>query len=416
MKIASGTPLAVSLQWGENDIQPVGRLAYRDRIAYLEYDESFLKSGLELSPVHYKTSAGLKQPYDAKVFEGLHGVFHDSLPDGWGRLLIDRRARQLNIEPATLTPLDRLACVGSRGIGALCYSPSVNVWEGADETIDLDQLASDARLVLDGDVGEVISTLGQVGGSPGGARPKALIALNDEGHAVHGSDAIPDGYEAYLVKFPGRDDPDDIAAIEMAYAMMARDAGVEMPETKLLSSDDGKQCFAAKRFDRAANRRVHVHSASGLLYSDIRIPQLDYKDLILLTRTVTRDQRQCKAMFILAVFNVLAHNRDDHARQFTYIMERDGSWRLAPAYDLTWSPGPGGEHSTSVMGYGKEFSPAHLIELGKQAELKEQEVKEIIEKTEAAIGNWQVYAKEYGVGKTSNGMITKSLAEVSFGK
>ncbi len=413
MKIVPGTPLDVSLWWDNENIQPVGRLAYRDKIAYLEYDEAFLKSGLELSPVHYKTSAGLKLPYDAGTFEGLHGIFHDSLPDGWGRLLVDRRARQLNIEPATLTPLDRLACVGNTGIGALCYAPAIDVWDTEDNSLNLDRLAADARLVLEGDISEVISTLGQAGGSPGGARPKALISVSDTGHAVHGTDFIPDGYEAYLVKFPGRDDPEDIAAIEMAYAMMAKEAGVVMPETRLLDGGNGQKYFATKRFDRIGNRRVHVHSASGLLYTNIRIPQLDYKDLILLTRSVTRDQRECKAMFLLAVFNVLSHNRDDHARQFSYIMERDGTWRFAPAYDLTWCGGPGGEHSTSVMGHGKDVTRSHLVELGKKAELKEQEVKEVIEKAEVAISSWGTYAEGFGASQNSISRITKSLAEVS---
>lgn len=413
MKIAPGTPLDISLQWDENDIQPVGRLAYRDQIAYLEYDAAFLKAGLEISPVHHKVSAGLKQPHDATTFEGLHGIFHDSLPDGWGRLLVDRRARQLGIEPATLTPLDRLACVGSSGIGALCYAPSIDVWDARDKVIDLDELAADARLVLAGDVSEVISHLGQVGGSPGGARPKALVALDDKGHAVHGAGDTPAGHEHYLVKFPGQGDPDDIAVIEMAYALMAEEAGVVMPETRLLDGGNGQAYFAAKRFDRIGNRRVHVHSASGLLYTDIRIPQLDYKDLILLTRSVTRDQRECKAMFVLAVFNVLAHNRDDHARQFSYIMERDGSWCMAPAYDLTWCMGPGGEHSTTVLGHGKDVTRAHLIELGRIADLKQQDAKDVIERVEAAIGNWQTHASECGVSHGSNDMITKSFATVS---
>jgi hypothetical protein len=116
MKIAPATPLNVSLRWDNDDIQPVGRLAYRDQIAYLEFDQAFLRTGLELSPVHHKTIAGLQRPYDTKVFEGLHGIFNDSLPDGWGRLLLDRRARQLGIEPSTLTPIDRLACYPPKGI------------------------------------------------------------------------------------------------------------------------------------------------------------------------------------------------------------------------------------------------------------------------------------------------------------
>lgn len=407
-----GAPLDVLLHWDEDDIQTVGRLAYRDRTAYLEYDDAFLKSGLELSPVHHKTSAGLKQPHDIKVFEGLHGVFHDSLPDGWGRLLLDRRARQLDIEPATLTPLDRLACVGSSGIGALCYAPAIDVWDVEGSVLDLDRLAIDARRVLEGDVGEVVSALGQAGGSPGGARPKALIGIDNEGHAIHGSDYIPEGFEPWLVKFPGRDDPEDIAVIEMAYAAMAKEAGVVMPETKLLDGKNGQKYFATKRFDRIGNRRVHVHSASGFLYTDIRIPQLDYKDLILLTRSITRDQRECKAMFTLAVFNVLSHNRDDHARQFSYTMERDGTWNLAPAYDLTWCSGPGGEHSTSVLGHGKGITRAHLTELGKKADLKDQGIKESITKVETAIGNWNSYASEYGVSQDSAELIAKSLDKV----
>lgn len=411
MKVAPGTPLDVSLHWDADDIQPVGKLAYRDRTAYLEYGEAFSGAGLELSPVHHATSTKLQIPYKVDVFEGLHGVFNDSLPDGWGRMLVDRRARQLDIEPATLTPLDRLACVGASGIGALCYAPSIDAWEAGDNELDLDKLAADARLVLEGDIGEVISRLGQAGGSPGGARPKALIALSRDGHAVHGADDALEGYDHWLVKFPGHGDMEDIAAIEMAYAMMAKEAGVIMPETRLLDGGKERTYFAVRRFDREGRRRVHVHSASGLLYANFRIPALDYKDLILLTRTVTRDHRECKAMFTLAVFNVLAHNRDDHARQFSYIMERDGSWRLAPAYDLTWSPGPGGEHSSTVLGHGKNITRAHLIELSKKADMKQQDAALVIERVEAAVGEWGTFANEYGVSHESGDIVAAALAK-----
>jgi len=411
VRIDAGKPLAVALHWDADDIQPVGRLAYRDRIAYLQYDESFLTMGLELSPVHHSTSAGVQRPYKADVFEGLHGVFNDSLPDGWGRLLLDRRARQLGIEPATLTPLDRLACVGSNAIGALTYAPASDVWEQRSDTLDLDKLAADAKLVLEGDIGDVISELGQAGGSPGGARPKALVAVNDNGNAVYGTDDIPDGYTHYLVKFAGHDDPEDIAAIEMAYAMMAKDAGVAMPETRLLEGGSGRFHFAARRFDREGTRRVHVHSASGLLYTDIRIPALDYEDLIKLTRELTHDQRECNAMFTLAVFNVLAHNRDDHARQFSFIMQRDGTWYMAPAYDLTWSSGPGGEHSSSVLGHGKDITRAQLMALGRKADINDQDIEQIIERAESAIGNWKTYAAELDVSNSSTIEIAAALAK-----
>jgi serine/threonine-protein kinase HipA len=412
MKVAAGTPLNVSLHWDTDDIQPVGRLAYRDHVTYLEFAPSFLHTGLELSPVHHKTGAGLQRPYDTDVFAGLHGMFNDSLPDGWGRLLIDRRARQLGIEPSTLTPLDRLACVGSSGMGALCYAPSIEVWDAAKDDLDLDQLAADARRVLEGDISEVLSTLGRAGGSPGGARPKALIALNKEGNAILGTDETPEGYEHYLVKFPGHNDPDDIAAIEMAYADMAKAAGVLMPETKLLDGGKGQSYFAARRFDRQGTRRVHVQSASGLLYTDIRIPALDYADLIMLTRNITRDQRECIAMFTLAVFNVLAHNRDDHARQFSFLMGRNGTWRKAPAYDLTWSSGPGGEHSSAVLGHGKDITCVHLINLGKKADMKESDIIKLIEQSRTATSNWKIFADKHRVSHQSTQMVAAGLAKV----
>jgi len=412
VKITPGTPLNVSLNWDSGDIQPVGRLAYRSRTAWLEYAPSFIESHYELSPVYHRTAGGLIQPYQRDVFEGLHGVFNDSLPDGWGRLLLDRRARQLGIVPATLSPLDRLACVGINGIGALSYAPAIDAWDGERANLDLDKLAADAQRVLAGEVSEVISELGQAGGSPAGARPKALIALSPAGHAVHGSDDVPEDHDHFLLKFRGKDDTEDIAAMEMAYAMMARAAGVRMPETRLLKGGDGQVYFAVRRFDRQGTRRVHVHTASGLLYADIRIPALDYQDLILLTRAVTRDHRECDAMFRLAVFNVLAHNRDDHARQFSFIMERDGSWRMAPAYDLTWSPGPGGEHSTSVLGHGKNITRAHFIKLGNKADIDQQEAARVIERVEIAIGKWDELASEYGVSRQSTQLISKSLASV----
>ena len=409
MKIAPATPLNVSLHWDLDDVQPVGRLAYRDQIAYLEFDQAFLNTGLELSPVHDKTGTGLQRPYDTSVFEGLHGMFNDSLPDGWGRLLINRRARQLGIEPSTLTPLDRLACVGSSGMGALCYTPATDVWEAGKDNLDLDKLAADARKVLEGDISEVLLALGRAGGSPGGARPKALVALDEDGHAVHGTHEAPEGYEHYLVKFPGIDDPSDIAAIEMAYADMANEAGVLMMESKLLGGGKGKSYFASRRFDRKGSHRTHVHSASGLLYTDIRIPALDYTDLIMLTRNITRDQRECKAMFTLAVFNVLAHNRDDHARQFSFVMENDGTWRMAPAYDLTWSFGPGGEHSSSVLGHGKNITREHLIELGRKADIQKPEAIKVVEQAQEAICKWEMFASKYDVGRQSTKLIATAL-------
>ena len=412
MRLESGIPLVVQLRWDDGDMQVVGRLGYRDRLAYLEYDEAFLASGLELSPIRHGTTRGLIRPYDASVFGGLHGVFHDSLPDGWGRLLVDRRARELGIEPATLTPLDRLACVGDQGMGALCYAPAADVWGAMDTALDLDRLAADAGTVLAGRASDVIPELGRVGGSPGGARPKALVALSAQGHAVHGSDAAASGYDHYLVKFRGADDPEDAAQVEQAYAEMARAAGVRMPQTCLIAATGDGYYFASRRFDRDRTGRLHAHTASGLLYADFRLPSLDYRDLIALTRSVTRDRREGRAMFALATFNVLSHNRDDHARQFTFLMSRDGNWRLAPAYDLTFAAGPGGEHATSVLGRGKDIDRERLLALARVADLKDAEAREIIDRVADAVADWDRFATSCDVGAASRNRIARALASL----
>ncbi len=418
MKIRPGTPLDVTLRWDDNDIQLVGRLTWGDRVALFQFDDAFLSSGIELSPMRHRTEFGVHLPHDGVVFRGLHGVFSDSLPDSWGRQLVDLRARELGIVPTTLTPLDRLACVGNRGIGALCYAPAIDPWEAgddgidSDDSIDLDELAADARRILQGEAGEVLAALGKAGSSPGGARPKALIALNDREEAVYGMEDIPPGYTPWLVKFPGVGDPEDIGHIEMAYSMMAKEAGVVMPETRLLAGI-GRSYFAARRFDQDGTRRVHVHSVNGLLYADVGAPSLDYRDLIMLTRDLIRDQRDCRDMFTLAVFNVLSHNRDDHSRQFSYIMDRDGTWHLAPAYDLTFSEGPGGEHSMSVLGYGKDITREHLLALGRQADIREQDAHSIIERVEGAVANWKFFAATCDVSRASTKDIATVLKRVS---
>lgn len=409
MKHPEGTALQVSLHWSESDALKVGRLAYRDRVAYFEFAEEFLATRLEISPLRHPAAPGIIRPHDLTLFEGLHGVFHDSLPDGWGRLLVDRRARQLGLDPARLTPLDRLAWVADQGIGALVYAPAQMPWEIAERRLNLDQLAAGAERLLRGEAGELISELGRTGGSPAGARPKALVALDESGNALYGTTELPAGYSHHLVKFRGTDDPPDAAQIERAYSEMAKAAGVRVPDTRLIRGVKGEYYFASRRFDRDAASRVHAPTASGLLYADFRTPSIDYKDLILLTRALTRDVRECRAMFSLAVFNVMAHNRDDHARQFTFLMDRDGTWRLAPAYDLTFAEGPGGEHSTSILGRGRDFTRDDLRALGGQADLAEKDITESIARVADAVSRWRGFAKDAGVSTASIRRIEKRL-------
>jgi serine/threonine-protein kinase HipA len=193
---------------------------------------------------------------------------------------------------------------------------------------------------------------------------------------------------------------------------MAAAAGIEMPAAIFLPSDGGGGYFGVRRFDRDGDQRFHVHSASGLLYADAKLPSLDYDDLLRLTRKMTRDQRACEEMYRRAVFNVLSHNRDDHARQFSFIMTADGSWRLSPAYDLTYSDGPGGEHSTSVRGKGKDISREDLRTLGRVAELQRGDADAVIDQVADAISDWPKRAGEIDVSRSSRNRIAAALKAV----
>lgn len=388
------TAVTVGLDFGSGAAR-VGRLAVRDRRIYFEYEAEFIARGLEISPLRLPLRPGL-QTFDAMLFEGLPGVFNDSLPDGWGRLLFDRALRASGHEPEEVSALDRLAHVGTRGMGALIYEPDLAP-DAASTEIHLDRLADQALEVLEGQADEVLAELIALNGSSAGARPKAMVGFNPEsGAMIHGVSPLPEGFEHWLIKFPNTHDGKDAGAVEYVYAQMAAAAGVPMTETRLISTAKGAY-FATRRFDRDGDARLHAHTASGLLHADHRVPSLDYEDLIALTLHVTRDVREVEKMFRLAAFNVFAHNRDDHAKNFSFLMNAASEWRLAPAYDLTYSSGPGGEQTTTVMGQGKTPSDEHLQRLGAAADLPKAAVRQIIAQTRQAVSNWPTLARSHGV-------------------
>lgn len=192
---------------------------------------------------------------------------------------------------------------------------------------------------------------------------------------------------------------------------MAKEAGITVPEVHIFPAQRGAGYFAVKRFDRNQNKRYHMHSACGLLHSDFRTPSLDYEDLIALTGMLTRDVREVEKLYHMAVFNVLAHNRDDHSKNFSYLMDEDGQWKISPAYDLTFSSGPRGEQSTMVMGEGRNPNLLHLLKLAAEAKIKKERAAEIIEATKSSLSQWQVLAKHYGVSSANIKLIQKKLNE-----
>lgn len=412
--IKSVKEVKVGINFG-NSVRPVGRLAIRDRQIYFEYDQTFIEGGLEISPLRLPLKSGV-QSFDYDLFEGLPGVFNDSLPDGWGRLLFDRFARTQGILPADITPLDRLAHVGSHALGALVFEPD----HSADDTqndISLDNLATQAQEVLDGTSDDVLAELIALNGSSAGARPKALIGVTEKrDHIIHGVHDLPSGYTPWMVKFPNSQDGLDAGAIEYVYALMAKDTGVSMPDVHLFEAKRGAGYFAIKRFDRDGDKRYHMHTACGLLHSDFRTPSLDYEDLVALTGMLTRDVREVEKLYQLAVFNVLAHNRDDHSKNFSYLMDSQGGWKISPAYDLTFSSGPRGEQSTMVMGEGRNPNTSHLLKLADEAKIKKDRAFEIIDATKSSLSKWPTLAKQYGVSDTNIKLIQKKMNEKTEGE
>lgn len=391
----------------------VGRLARdRQRRILFEYDAAFLGSKLELSPFKLPLRQGVVVG-ESSALDGLMGVFDDSLPDGWGRLLIDRKAAELDLPASSLSPLDRLALVGARAVGALVYEPETAI---EDPTIvKLSELAKDTETVLQGASGADLERLIALGGSPQGARPKVLIQLSPTGAVHFGARNIEPGFTAWLVKFRGPHEDASSAALEHAYFLMAKAAGLDVPRTQVLGKtarDAGY--FASERFDRMGITRRHTHTVGGLLHHPHGYAAFDYRDLLKVTRRLTRDEAAVAEMYRRACFNVLARNRDDHTRNFAFVMDEQGVWRASPAYDLTFAEGPGGEHSILICGEGKEPKREHLLRLAKESDLRRAEA--IIDEVRAAIDGFKRFADEAGVATKRRDAVAKALGLSRGGK
>lgn len=381
---------------------------------FFSYDPGWLAKGFNLAPFHMDFSISPQKAADVALFDGLHGAFSDSLPDGWGLLLMDRFFRsQLGVERHAIGPLDRLAYMGNRSMGALEYVPMFEAVD-ADDELDLAALYEASQIILSGSPDEVITSLRLAGGSPGGARPKAVIGLSpDLRRAVSSFGQMPKGYEHWLIKFRSEEEHRDSGAIEQAYALMARRAGVEMSESQLFQVETAKgteQFFATKRFDREPGFKRHMLTAAAILYADFRTPSLDYSDLLRATWAMARDATEVEKMARLMVFNALAHNRDDHAKNFSFFGGPQG-WKMAPAYDLTFSStgGRGNEHTTAFAGRGKPSRKA-LIEVCRPFSFLEPE--SYIEQTLDAFSEWGNCCADLGVDKTQSQKLLTVLESV----
>jgi serine/threonine-protein kinase HipA len=396
----------------QGEEKKLGTLAWssKERRAYFEYSTEFLAAPLLISPFHMKAANGLiAAPRDP--FDGLHGLFNDSLPDGWGRLLLDRRLQRAGIDYTQLTPIDRLSAVGATGMGALTYVPDLPDDQKQPNDVDLDWFADQVELVqTEMDVADIDSLQGAQGGSAG-ARPKIMIGFNraENTCVLDYGQHLDSGVERWMVKAPSSEDPREIGTEEKAYALMAVAAGLEMAETRLFDTRKGRRLFATKRFDRTPVGRLHMHTASGLLNASHREASLNYEQLHKLTQMMTRDAAEVLKMFRNMVFNVYAKNRDDHAKNHAFLMDGNGRWSLAPAYDLTFSSGPGGEHSAAIAGEGRSPGMPHLLAVARGASISNQDAKDIIEQVRTSVNQWPQFAEKVGLSKSRTAELDKLL-------
>lgn len=348
--------------WGED--WPLGVLADDGTTLLFEYTPEALAQGLELSPLHLKLRAAAHGGFPGFQHR-LPGLIADSLPDGWGLLLMDRIFRREGLRHPG--PLDRLAFVGDRAIGALRFVPPQDMGAELPEW-KLLALAEESGRVLAGDAGVALRELALAGGSPQGARPKALVQYDARTGQVSTRADAPG--EPWLVKFPGQQEHKEVCAIEQLYADLARDCGLEMPETAWFDLSPELAAFGVARFDREQGLRVPLHSLAGLLQVDFRLPgSTDYTAFLRATRALTRDEREVRKAYARAVFNVLFHNRDDHPKNVAWRLGRDRRWRLAPAFDLTFSEGPMGQRHMDVCGEGAAITRNHLLRLAREGDV-----------------------------------------------
>lgn len=387
--------LEVRLDWGDEQAV-VGTLAERDRRVYFEYDPVFLDHSLPISPFKLPVKPGLFE-HKEREFSEVFGVFNDSSPDGWGLLLMDRVFKKRGLDPARVSILDRLAYIGTRGMGALTYHPPTDDPEEASPVVDLEEVAHQAERILEGSAEDVLPALRIAGGSPGGARPKVLVAVHEDGRAIAGTSDVPEDFRHYLVKFPGGEDLPEIGAVEAAYALMATEAGVDIPSTTLFETEDGGRYFGAQRFDREGDLRLHLHTLGGLLHASHRLPSLEYDGFLKATLLLTKDQRQVEEAYRRMVFNVLAHNRDDHVKNVSYLMDRTGVWKLAPAYDLVFSEGPRGQHTMAVAGEAEQPGEKDMMRVAEESQIDPNRANEIHDQVREAVGKWSRFARRTGV-------------------
>jgi serine/threonine-protein kinase HipA len=405
------------------------------RYATFQYDPAFVRSGIQLAPVRMPLRA---QPYSfpglpQDAFSGLPGLLADSLPDRWGTALIDAWLASQGRDRSSFDVVQRLCYVGTRGVGALEFQPAREPEVPAGEDLQVDALVRLASEVLaeraqfvaelsENPEEEAMKAILAIGSSAGGARPKAFIAYNDAtGQVRSGQVAVGEGFRHWLLKFDGVShagdhglaDPEGWGAVEYAYSIMARTAGIEMTECRLLE-EHGRRHFMTRRFDRPdGGGKLHMQTVGALEHVSYNEPgTYSYEQVLLLIRRLGLGTTVVEQQFRRMVFNVVARNQDDHVKNIAFLMDREGAWSLAPAYDVIWAWRPGNlwldSHQMSINGKRDGFTVADMRAVATVAGLTRGRAEVILADVVAVVARWSDVAEEVGVGERMAEQIARS--------
>jgi serine/threonine-protein kinase HipA len=387
--------------WGER--WPLATLADNGKTILFEYTAEAMRQQLELSPRMLKLRVGAYGDFPGHQMR-LPGLVADSLPDGWGLLLMDRAFRRADLQ--SVSPLDRLAFIGDRAMGALSYEPA-DPDTLPDEDVKLLDVARQVQTVADGTDADVLRRLMLLGGSPQGARPKALVYYDPVTGVMRTQASGSE--ESWLVKFPANGEHEDACALEHAYAQLAVACGLEMPQTRFFDLDSRYAAFGIQRFDRQNGMRVPMHTLAGFLHADFRIPSVDSTTFLRATRAITHDEREVAKAFRRVVFNVAFNNRDDHVKNFAYCLDQQRQWKLAPAYDLTFNEGPGGEHQMDVCGEARAPGRSALLRLASEAAVPVADANEMIDLIASVASNLKANLVDYPIRKVRQREVVRAV-------
>lgn len=398
----------------------LGTLYERDGVISFEYEQNFIDTGMNISPIKLPFDTNTYVNTDDKHFNTLAGVFFDSLPDKFGTKVIERYYESKGLLAKDLSVLQKLIFIGSHGMGALEYKPCEKLLDEMDvrEPLKIRNMYESSKKVVQGEMEESIEDLLKFtgsGASAGGARAKAIIGWNPKtNEIISGVSDLPVGYEHWLVKFDMYDEYKkslDFTKLEFLYMSMAKDCDINIPEIRMIEDRDLNH-FMIKRFDREGNNKIHMHSLASMMHIDFNLPQhYSYDEALRVVWFISKDKRDVIEFYRRCVFNVIARNQDDHAKNTSFMMTQDGVWSLSKAYDITYANGAmyTKNHQMSIRGKVGNFKIRDLLMLAKAADIKQKTAEDIIQSILEIVSGFRQRAEALNIRENLISLVEKDL-------